>query len=200
MWPFETAVCTYAAWTPQLNGGGQKPSQSPGMSKPAFFQSHICHNHHPPPPPFPADSWPPNQQRSTAYQHPSRSVNQCPLIAGNSSRSGSQPALAPSVLRLWRRCSAAEVGSHCHAASLQATWARRGPGGESVPLQSVRDDVCSPADTLAPRTPWNWCQRSIINNAWIHLPMRESLDQIVEIVNRIYWIKSWMPALVRTTF
>lgn len=185
---------------PTAERGGKSQVNPQGWANPPFFSHTFVITTTLPPPPFPADSWPPNQQRSTAYQHPSRSVNQCPLIAGNSSRSGSQPALAPSVLRLWRRCSAAEVGSHCHAASLQATWARRGPGGESVPLQSVRDDVCSPADTLAPRTPWNWCQRSIINNAWIHLPMRESLDQIVEIVNRIYWIKSWMPALVRTTF
>ncbi len=67
----------------------------------------------------------PEPQRKSAAAH-----------AGTLPCPGSQPSLAPSVPGLWRRSSAAKVGSHKPADPLQAAWARPETGDRSITLES----------------------------------------------------------------
>lgn len=123
---------------PTAEQGGKSQVNPQGWANSPFF-SHTFVITSTTTTPRPPDSWPSNQQRSAAHQHPSRSVNQCLFIAGNLFCSGSQPALAPSVLGLWRRCSAAKVGSHWHAAAYR-------PHGPDVALEA-NPSHCSPWET-----------------------------------------------------
>lgn len=113
--------CTHAAQILQLTRGPEDEASPPGWPNHPFLDTHLSY---PPHLLLPPDGWPCNQQGSAAQKEPpapqpsvrSRSVNQRLFIAGTLSCPGSQPSLAPSVLGLWRRGSAAKVGSHWPAA------------------------------------------------------------------------------------
>lgn len=121
--------------------GGQRMKPVPWDDQTTLSQTPICRTH-----PTSSSRWMTLQPAgvSCAEGAPpaplpsvrSRSVNQRLFIAGTLPCPRSQPSLAPSVPGLWRRNSAAKVGSHWPAAPSRPCGPDLGPETDPSPPQS----------------------------------------------------------------
>lgn len=178
------SLCTHAAQILQLTRGPEDEASPLGWPNHPFSDTHLSY-----PPhllllllPLP-DGWPCNQQRSAAQKEPpapqpsvrSRSVNQRLFIAGTLSCPGSQPSLAPSVPGLWRRSSAAKVGSHWPAAPSRPYGSDLGL--ETDPsywsLDMIEEAWCTPTVNLSG---WAWYSGQIKVNGQIVIKLSFNLS------------------------